>query len=125
MPTVQDLPPIGGYEPIQWKRHLPSRGFRPKVWLGLLFGICGYGFYKTIQSIHERRELQREKMWSRIYLMPLLQAEADREMVRRYYSDKAAEAKIMKDVEGWEVGKSVYNDGRFRTPAYSFADVDK
>lgn len=116
--------PIGGYEPVQWKRNLPSRGFRPKIWLFGMFGICAYGFYKAIQSIHERRELQREKVWARIYLSPLLQAEADRETVRRHYSDKAIEAKIMKDVPGWDVNKGVYNDGRFRTPTYSFADVD-
>ena len=122
MPTVQDLPPIGGYEPIQWKRHLPSRGFRPKVWFGLLLGICSYGFYKTIQSIQERRELQREKVWARIHLMPLLQAETDRDLVRRHYSDKAIESKIMANVPGWDVNENVYNDGRFRSPTFSFAD---
>ena len=26
------------------------------------------------------------------------------------------EAELMKDVKGWEVGKSVYNDGRWRRP---------
>lgn len=122
MPTVQDLPPVGGYEPVQWKRNLPSRGFRPKVWLGLMIGICGYGFYKTIEAIHERRELQREKVWSRIYIMPLLQAETDRDTVRRDYADKAIEAEIMKDVPGWDVNKGVYHDGRFRTPTFSIAD---
>ncbi len=31
----------------------------------------------------------------------------------------------MKDVPGWEAGKSVYNDGRFRQPALSIVNPPK
>ena len=40
-------------------------------------------------------ELAREKMWSRIYLIPMLQAEEDRDLVRRTWADKAREKELM------------------------------
>lgn len=46
-------------------------------------------------------------MWSRIHLIPLLQAEEDRDQVRRYYADKARE----KEMLGTET--KVYNSDRY------------
>ena len=46
-------------------------------------------------------------MWSRIYLIPLLQAEEDRDLVRRYYSAQAMEKELL----GAET--KVYNSDRF------------
>jgi len=40
-------------------------------------------------------ELGREKMWQRIHLIPLLQAEEDRDQVRRHWADKAREKELM------------------------------
>lgn len=40
-------------------------------------------------------ELAREKMWSRIHLIPLLQAEEDRDQVRRHFADKARERELL------------------------------
>lgn len=34
-------------------------------------------------------------MWSRIYLIPLLQAEEDRDQVRRYWADKERERVLL------------------------------
>lgn len=39
-------------------------------------------------------ELAREKMWSRIHLIPMLQAEEDRDVVRRHWADKAREREL-------------------------------
>lgn len=49
------------------------------------------------------RELQRERAWSRIHLVPLLLAESDRDIYRREQAALAREREIMKDVPGWEV----------------------
>ena len=57
-----------------------------------------------LMSIHLHRELQREKVWSRIYLVPLLLAEGDRDAYRRQQAALEREKEIMKDVHGWEVG---------------------
>ena len=40
-------------------------------------------------------ELAREKMWARIHLIPLLQAEADRDLVRRHWAEQARERELM------------------------------
>ncbi len=112
----QDLPPIKGYEPIQWKRNLPSRGFRPSIWLGMLIGLSSYGFYKLIQGNRENIELSREKLWARINLIPLLQAEQDRDVVRRTLSYYNREAEIMKDVPWWEVRNTYSDKNEFQPP---------
>ena len=52
------------------------------------------------------RELQREKIWSRIHLVPILIAEADRDAYRRERAALTREKEIMKNVEGWEVESS-------------------
>lgn len=85
--------------------------------------MCAYGFYLVGQGNLERRcvlsipsppcscvlirlanrELQREKAWSRIHLVPLMLAEQDRDAYRRNVAAVAREREIMKDVPGWEV----------------------
>lgn len=52
-------------------------------------------------------ELAREKMWARIHLIPLLQAEEDRDLVRRHFADLAREKELM----GRET--SAYNGERY------------
>jgi len=48
-------------------------------------------------------ELEREKVWSRIHLVPILQAEEDRDLYRRMQAAVGRERAIMRDVPGWEV----------------------
>jgi NADH dehydrogenase (ubiquinone) 1 alpha subcomplex subunit 13 len=59
----------------------------------------------------KRSELAREKMWARIHLIPALQAEEDRDQVRRYLADKAREKELL----GSET--RVYNSDRYVTDA--------
>lgn len=58
-------------------------------------------------------ELVREKMWARLYLTPLLQAEEDRDQVRRYYADKERANQLLGSDE------KVYNSERYVPPPYS------
>jgi len=109
----QDLPPIGGYEPVQYKRNLPARGFRPAYMLVAVAGIMTYGFWKVGNGIREQNELAREKMWSRIHLIPLLTAEEDRDLVRRHYADLAREKELMGS------NTAVYNSDRFVRPTFA------
>ncbi|KAI9779974.1 MAG: hypothetical protein M1816_003289 [Peltula sp. TS41687] len=115
----QDLPPAGGYEPIQYKRNLPARGFRPSYYLYAVGIIMTYGFYKAGQGIREMNELAREKMWARIHLIPLLQAEEDRDQVRRHLAEKKRERELL----GAEV--KVYHSDRFVRPTYSITPGKK
>jgi hypothetical protein len=57
--------------------------------------VMAYGWRKLFIGQRERIELGREKMWARIYVMPLLQAEEDRDQVRRYYADLAREKTLL------------------------------
>jgi hypothetical protein len=43
----------------------------------------------------DHSELAREKMWSRIHLIPLLQAEEDRDAVRRHYAQQKMEEELL------------------------------
>lgn len=52
-------------------------------------------------------ELAREKIWSRLHLTPLLQAEEDRDQVRRHYADKAREKELL------GTDAKVYNSDRY------------
>ena len=61
-----------------------------------------------------RSELEREKRWSRIHLIPLLLAEQDRDLYRREQAALAREKEIMSDVPGWEVG--IVSISSFRLP---------
>ncbi|ORX37617.1 GRIM-19 protein [Kockovaella imperatae] len=110
---TQDMPPKGGYANVPYKRNLPVRGVSGAVIMGTTALICSYGFYKMGQANIEKRELEREKKWSRIWLLPLLQAEMDRDIYRREQAALAREKIIMSDVPGWEAGKSVYNTQRY------------
>lgn len=51
-----------------------------------------------------------------MHLVPLLTAEADRDAYRRSQAALAHEAETMKDVEGWKVGESVYNNTKYFVP---------
>ncbi|EER25824.1 hypothetical protein D8B26_004063 [Coccidioides posadasii str. Silveira] len=110
----QDMPPVGGYKPVQYKRNLPVRGFRPVYYLLGMHAIMGYGFYKLWLGQREKNELAREKTWARIHLIPLLQAEEDRDQVRRYFADRARE----KELVGTEI--KVYNSDRFVRPTFAY-----
>ena len=49
------------------------------------------------------RELKRENAWSRIHLIPLLEAENDRDKYRRAVAEKTVEGAIMQRHKGWKV----------------------
>jgi len=68
---------------------------------------------KILILISNCSELVREKMWSRIHLIPLLQAEEDRDQARRYFADKAREKELL------GTDSRVYNSNRYVTPPSS------
>ncbi|KAJ7094464.1 GRIM-19 [Mycena belliarum] len=111
----QDLPPAGGFEAVKYKRNLPLKGPGALVILGGVTALCSFGFYRLGLGNLERRELQREKTWARIHLVPLLMAEGDRATHALNQRGLAIETDLMKDVKGWVPGQSVYNNARYYT----------
>jgi hypothetical protein len=67
----------------------------------------GYGWRQVFVGGREKNELAREKMWSRIYLTPLLQAEEDRDQARRHFADLAREKELLGSTT------SAYNSDRY------------
>ena len=61
------------------------------------------GFDLSLIHISRYSELKREKAWSRIHLVPMIIAEADRDAYRRAQGQLAREKEIMKDVPDWQV----------------------
>ncbi|KAI1082543.1 hypothetical protein F5B20DRAFT_506302 [Whalleya microplaca] len=95
------------------QRNLPAPGFRPTTLLLGMGVIMAYGFYKLGVGIKEQKELAREKMWARIHLIPLLQAEEDRDLVRRHLADQAREKELLGE------NFKVYNSDRYVRPTYA------
>lgn len=50
-------------------------------------GFMAFGYYRYYQGVDEQRELARERQWARFSLEPLLRAEEDRHLARRYFSE--------------------------------------
>lgn len=68
---MQDLPPKQGYPEIKIRRNLPIKPISAAV---VGFGITLtmiYGLFKVGDIWRERKELKREKLWARLYLLPL------------------------------------------------------
>jgi NADH dehydrogenase (ubiquinone) 1 alpha subcomplex subunit 13 len=110
---AQDMPPKGGYAPVQYKRNIAPLAFRPGIWLLGMGAIMVYGWAKLVPGLREYNELGREKIWSRLHLVPALQAEEDRDQYRRYLADQERERALL--------GKatSAYNSDRFVRPTYA------
>lgn len=56
--------------------------------------------------------MAREKLWARIHLIPVMQAETDRDLVRRVWAGEKREEALMKNEKDWKLG-SVYNSDRY------------
>lgn len=59
-------------------------------------------------------------MWARIHLIPVLQAEEDRDQVRRHMADQARERELM----GGETFK-VYHADRFVKPTFAVTPSER
>ncbi|EJU06356.1 GRIM-19 [Dacryopinax primogenitus] len=117
VPYRQDMPPTGGFEAIRYKRYLPYKGPSGAVIFGAFFLVSAYGLYRVGMGNREKRELLREKQWARIHLVPILMAEADRNLVRREYVALEREKELMKNVKGWQPGGKVYHSDKYIPPS--------
>jgi NADH dehydrogenase (ubiquinone) 1 alpha subcomplex subunit 13 len=81
--------------------------------------VIAYGFYRVGQHNKERSGEKLEERRVRFAMAPILQAEEDKWYVERERALLKREADIMKGVDGWEVGKSIFFTARWvpRCPA--------
>ncbi|XP_069699514.1 NADH dehydrogenase [ubiquinone] 1 alpha subcomplex subunit 13 [Periplaneta americana] len=101
---LQDMPPEGGYKPINYAR-IPAKKFfsGSTIILGYLgmTAIAGYIYFLTWKKV-KRDEIEMRS--AKLALKPLLTAERDREFLKQLRRNRDEEAKLMANVPGWEVG---------------------
>lgn len=103
------MPPPGGFKLVG---NYASRVKASKFHGGWLFVgtavVSLTGLYITGLGNRERRGVKLERRERRAAMIPFLQAEEDVRYVRDHAEFVDVERRIMKDVPGWEAGKSVY-----------------
>lgn len=62
-------------------------------------------------------------MWSRIHLIPVLQAEEDRDQVRRHLADQARERELLGGAGGDSA--KVYHSDRFVKPTFAVTPAER
>ncbi|CAG0914940.1 unnamed protein product [Notodromas monacha] len=115
----QDMPPAGGYRPMDWKR-VPGRSYLGGIASFAIFGVVTTGawmlYYKGKRSIWGREIEQRS---AKLAIEPLLTAERDRMYLKHVRKLRDEEEKLMADVPGWQVGK-LYDEPIFKTVGDDF-----
>ncbi|KAK0162915.1 hypothetical protein PV327_006645 [Microctonus hyperodae] len=115
----QDLPPKGGYNPIQTSRVAIRRIISPTLSTGLFVGttMLGFvGYYSTYRNVERNRI---ETTSAQLAVLPLLLAQRDREFLKQLRRNRDEEAKLMEDYPGWVVGTY------FGEPIYKGEPKDK
>ncbi|GBG32948.1 NADH dehydrogenase ubiquinone 1 alpha subcomplex subunit 13 [Hondaea fermentalgiana] len=115
---VQDMPPPGGFKPFSVAAEMPKPRISGFGLFALTAATCAVGFYIMGQGNIERRALKMEKRERRMAIVPFLQAEEDARFVRLSQKAKDEEARIMKDVPGWDVNEKVYNTQSWFVPTH-------
>ena len=121
VPYKQDLPPKGGYAPINYKRIPAKSVLNAPIIFGGLFASMAYGawsYKKGMRLVQKQVNMnisittnfnvinnqEIEMRSASLALEPLMLAERDREYLKQLRRNRDAEEKLMADVEGWEVG---------------------
>jgi len=100
----QDLPPKGGYAPINYKRIPAKRVLTAPLIFGGLIGSMAYGRWSWDRGMQQYNKEKVEMRSADLALEPLMLAERDREFLKQCRKNRDAEAELMKDVDGWVVG---------------------
>ena len=102
--------------PVRFRASPGRPGLPGIVSLGLVAAGMGLGWVALGRGNKRRRLEAMERREAREVLVPLLQAEADRDFVLAKAAADAAEGEIMKGRKDWVVGESVYNTKKFVAP---------
>ncbi|XP_076234603.1 NADH dehydrogenase (ubiquinone) B16.6 subunit [Calliopsis andreniformis] len=100
----QDLPPKGGYAPIQIERIQLRTIIGGRLGIGLFLLSSATGCYLYFLRYKQVKKHQVEMRSSRLAIQPLLQAERDRALLKQLIIGQKEEADLMKVIPTWEVG---------------------
>jgi len=95
---------------------LKARGPSGAVMWGGTALLMAWGFYRVGQTNQERNAQKLEERQVRYAMAPLLQAESDNLYLLREIENLKREREVMKNVEGWKVGASPYNNSEVWMP---------
>lgn len=122
VPPVQDLPPQGGYNPINFKRVPLKPILNAKLLFGGYIGISAAAFYMYYLTDKKIVREEIEMRSCRNVMIPILIAERDREYLKQIRRNRDEEAKLMANVPGWKVG-TWYGEPIYKTiPKDSWVD---
>jgi len=113
-PIVQDMPPSGGYKPLNWQKTIRPKAASGVAWFAgiIIWSTGAYMCYKYFRKYWKRSEF--EMVETKIALEPFLLAEVDRNLLKALWVNREEERELMKDEPGWVVGTwygdKVYND---------------
>eukprot|EP00094_Tigriopus_californicus_P006109 TCALIF_05883-PA protein Name:"Similar to NDUFA13 NADH dehydrogenase [ubiquinone] 1 alpha subcomplex subunit 13 (Macaca fascicularis)" AED:0.14 eAED:0.14 QI:0/0.66/0.5/1/1/1/4/309/146 len=102
---MADLPPKGGYAPINYNR-IPAKTLSKPGLLflgGLAVNALGIWTYKTKRTVIERKKLEETSV--ELGLEPLMLAEMDRAYLLQMRRNRDVEAEFTRDWPNWEVGR--------------------
>ena len=105
MPPKQDMPPKGGYGPIDWVKKAPKKPVNGILFMTGIFAFSAANYYLYTLSRDRKKKLKYENFESRIALEPFLISERNRQFLLYLHKNREEETKLMKDVPEWEVGK--------------------
>ncbi|XP_063539904.1 NADH dehydrogenase [ubiquinone] 1 alpha subcomplex subunit 13 [Cydia strobilella] len=100
----QDLPPPGGYKPIPFKRIPAKQFFSGYAMFAGFIGMTTGALYLHYLNYKWVKKHEIEMRSAKMAIYPMLLAERDREYLKQLRRNRDAEAELMKDVPGWEVG---------------------
>ncbi|KAH8877650.1 NADH dehydrogenase [ubiquinone] 1 alpha subcomplex subunit 13 [Schistosoma japonicum] len=101
----QEMPPPGGFPPVDVSRKMPKLYLHGLITLGALYASSFIGFKLAKRVKSKRIKIQRENQECRIALTPFILAEQQRLYLKQLRRNRDYEDNLMKDVAGWETGK--------------------
>ncbi|KAK2173102.1 hypothetical protein NP493_904g00106 [Ridgeia piscesae] len=118
----QDMPPPGGYGPVEWAQKIPRRGLSGYAIFGVAIGISSTAWILYHFERNYKRRYELDMNDARIALEPLLEAERHRAFLKQLRKNRDEENMLMKDVPGWETG-TLYGEPCYHNQAKRFPDV--
>jgi len=102
---MQDMPPRGGYGPIQWARVVGKKPMRGYTIFGIFAAVTTLAWIGYFIEEDGKKKLRLEMNDGRLAIYPLLLAEEQRLYLKQLRANRDEENELMKNVPGWETGK--------------------
>jgi len=101
----QDMPPTGGYGPIEYARKIQKPRISGYGMFGIFIGVTTFAWVRWVFTQKKIvRPNRLEENDAKVALEPFLLAERNRLFLTQLRKNRDDENEIMKDVPGWKTG---------------------